>query len=312
MTPPKQRFYKGYYLVTSRCNLDCDYCVLEDAPHQLRRELDMDGKKALISHLYHELGFRRLTLSGGEVLLIGKKCPDAFIELLQFLRTFRSTDPLANLQIEVYSNGAYLDERVADEMMGVVDLVAVTLDSGDANRLRQIGRSTARHGDYFRNAVEACGRLSRRGIGLKLHTVVGKLNHDTIVGEVPVILDAVTKAGGVIRKWKFYQYMSYDDPARDGRHSMTPAAYAHAVDGVTKALSGSGISLHFKDNVEMSGSLFNILPYGNAQYLRHGDTWSTSQRTRDLRAYPSMDHLFAEHDIDRAAFSRFHALEVRP
>lgn len=28
--------FKAYYMITSRCNLDCEYCVLEDAPHQLR------------------------------------------------------------------------------------------------------------------------------------------------------------------------------------------------------------------------------------------------------------------------------------
>ena len=58
----------------------------------------------------------------------------------------------------------------------------------------------------------------------------------------------------------------------------------------------------------MNNSLFNILSYGNAQYMRANDTWSTTQRTDDLRTYNSMSELFARHDIDQALFRNFHEL----
>ena len=58
MSTPES-FFKGYWLVTNRCNLDCGYCVLEDAPEQLRRELGLEEKKAFLSHLYERLGFQR-------------------------------------------------------------------------------------------------------------------------------------------------------------------------------------------------------------------------------------------------------------
>ncbi|MBK8695781.1 MAG: radical SAM protein [Deltaproteobacteria bacterium] len=137
-------FFKGYWMVTNRCNLDCGYCVLEDAPDQLRRELDLAGKKALAAHLYHRLGFRRLTLSGGEVLMIGRKPPADFVELLRFLKSFRSPDPQQNLELEIYTNGVLLDDAVADEMAGVVDQVAVTIDSADDRLLTVLGRNHGR------------------------------------------------------------------------------------------------------------------------------------------------------------------------
>lgn len=74
------------------------------------------------------------------------------------------------------------------------------------------------------------------------------------------------------------------------------------------ALEGRPIRLHFKDNKEMNTSLFNILSYGNAQYMRDDDTWSMSQRTEDLRSYASMSELFAKHDIDENRFRRFHEI----
>jgi hypothetical protein len=61
----------------------------------------------------------------------------------------------------------------------------------------------------------------------------------------------------------------------------------------------------------MHESLFNILQYGNAQYMREGDTWSTSRRTGDLREYASMQELFARHDINEQAFRRYHEIEPR-
>jgi len=64
-----QKYYKAYYMITARCNLSCSYCVLENAPHQLKQELTLLQKQELISHLYHQLDFRSLTISGGEALL---------------------------------------------------------------------------------------------------------------------------------------------------------------------------------------------------------------------------------------------------
>jgi MoaA/NifB/PqqE/SkfB family radical SAM enzyme len=300
-----EAFFKGYWMVTNRCNLDCGYCVLEDAPHQLRRELDLNGKKALVSHLYR-LGFRRLTLSGGEVLIMGKRPPAQFVDLLRHLRGYRSPDPTKNLELEVYTNGTFLDDAVADEMAGAVDLVAITVDSHRDELLTRIGRNHGRYRNYFERAVEVCGRLTRRGIGVKLHSVVGTSNHHSLGDEVSVILDAIEANGGRIDTWKFYQYMSYDAPTRDGVHAIGSLDYGRSMERVARALQGRGVALHFKDNEEMNASLFNILSYGNAQYMRPGDTWSTSRRTEDLRCYASMAELFARTDVDEMMFRRFH------
>lgn len=151
--------FKGYWLVTNRCNLDCGYCVLEDAPDQLRRELSLEEKKAFTTHLYERLRFRRLTLSGGEVLMIGKKPPADFIGLLRHLRQFRTADQSENLELEVYTNAVLLDDTVADEMAGVVDRVAITIDSARDELLTLIGRNTMRHRKYFDRAASTVGWL---------------------------------------------------------------------------------------------------------------------------------------------------------
>jgi len=301
-----ESYYKGYWMVTNRCNLKCSYCVLEDAPHQKKLELDLEGKKALVSHLYHKLGFRRLTLSGGEVLIIGKRPPTDFIELLRHIRHFRSTEPHKNLEVELYTNAAYLDERVAGEMQGVVDMVAITIDSARDDILTAIGRNHRGFNQYYERVIQACHLLSRKGIKLKLHSVISQKNYLSLPNEVSSILDAIEKENVHISYWKFYQYMSYDVPDRDSVHTIPSACYQDFQEKVEKALEGRNVRLHFKDNEEMNASLFNILSYGNAQYMRNNDTWSTSQRTADLRTYGSMAELFATHEIDEHLFRQFH------
>jgi molybdenum cofactor biosynthesis enzyme MoaA len=298
-------------MVTARCNLACGYCVLEDSPEALRRELDLAGKMDLIAHLYHRLGFRRLTLSGGEALIIGKRPPSDFRELIRFLRGFRSRDPRRHLEVELYTNGAFLDDAIADELAGVVDLVAVTIDSKSEDLLLQLGRSTERRPGYYGQAVEVCRRLTERGIEVKLHSVVGTVNHERIGEEVRAIYDAIQARGGRVSRWKFYQYMSYDDPRKDGKNAIGEDQFARATERIERELRGLGVPLHFKGTGEMHESLFNILQYGNAQYMREGDTWSTSRRTGDLREYASMQELFARHDISEQAFRRYHEIQPR-
>lgn len=303
-------YYKGYWMVTNRCNLRCSYCVLEDAPHQLKAELDLNSKKELVTHLYEKLNFRRLTLSGGEVIIFGKHPPKECIELLRHIRKFRSNDPQKNLFMELYTNGTYLNEEVVNEMQGVIDVVAVTIDSTDDSFLTNIGRNFGRYKDYYNNIMKGCALLSKAGIEVKFHSVISTKNHELLPTQVKDIINALEKAGGELSTWKFYQYMSYDDPKKDHAHAISTSTYNHFKERTQNALKEKTARLHFKDNTEMNASLFNILSYGNAQYMRDQDTWSTSKRTNDLRSYNSMSELFAKHDINEERFRQFHEIKL--
>ena len=302
-------YYKGYWMVTNRCNLDCSYCVLEDSSDQLKQELSFSDKLKLINHLYHQLRFRRLTLSGGEITLIGKKPPSDFLLLLKHLTNLRSSTPSKNLEIEMYTNGAFLNSDVADVMSGVVDQVAITFDSTDENLLKSIGRSRGKYGNYYAKALDACHILAKRGIEIKLHSVISRLNISSFGESLPKLVKDLEDREVRPTKWKFYQYMSYDDKLRDLAHAITPLEFNTFRQSTIQTLAKTNISLHFKDNKEMNDSLFNILSYGNAQFMYEGDTWTTSRRTRDLRTYQSVDQLLDEHNIPKDVFNRFHSFK---
>lgn len=296
-------------MVTNRCNLSCSYCVLENAPHQKKLELDLNAKKELIAHLYHKLRFRRLTLSGGEISIIGKKPPNDFIDLLNYIRQFRSNDIKNNLEIEVYTNGIYINEDVVAAMDGVVDMVAMTIDSKDSNLLNEIGRKYKGIDSYYQHIVHLSHLLKNKHIKFKLHSVISQKNHMTLPNDVESIIHSIVDAKGKVDSWKFYQYMSYDAPEKDDAHAIASEIYKQFEEKTRKALEQYNVKLHFKSNEEMNVSLFNILSYGNAQYMRPFDTWSTTQRTNDLRSYQSMEELFAKHDINEIAFRQFHEIE---
>lgn len=300
--------YKGYWMVTNRCNLDCSYCVLEDSPVQLKAELSLEDKFSLLDHLYQKLVFRRLTLSGGEISLIGRHPPHDFIALLNHARRYKKPGHPENLEIEVYTNGAFIDTRCVEAMSGVVDQVAVTFDSNDQAFLKDLGRSRGRFTNYYTAALAASALLAGKGIEIKIHSVVSRRNVTFLAGQLADIARDLSSRRINPMKWKFYQYMSYDDELRDRAHAILPAEFTAFETEARAALASSGIELHFKDNQEMNDSLFNILAYGNAQYMAAGDSWKTSRRTEDLRTYSSMEDLLKSNDIRADLFVKHHAL----
>ena len=273
-------------MITARCNLSCSYCVLENAPHQLKQELTLLQKQELISHLYHQLDFRSLTISGGEALLIGRSAPNEFIQLLSFLRQYKSDKKEDNLLIKLYTNGLYLNEGVASAMRGIIDEISINIDSCDNDTLLLLGRNKTSNDNYFQRVIEVAKILYEKNIKIKLHTVVNSMNYNKIAEEVPYIYKTIKAANPLFNSWKIYQYMSYDVPEIDKKHFI--------------------VRLHFKDNTEMNASLFNILATGIAQYMSPTDTWNTSKRTEPLVTYHSMEELFCKNNIDPDLFNRYH------
>jgi sulfatase maturation enzyme AslB (radical SAM superfamily) len=304
-----KEYYKGYYLMTSRCNLACSYCVLENKPLQLKEELDLPDKKQLISHLYQNLGFRSLTISGGEALLIGKKAPDEFLELLAFLKQFKSKDAKHNLKLYLYSNTLLMTNKIAEAMKGIIDGVSITIDSYSNDTLRNIGRNRGRENNYLEKVISACKELSRVDIPITIHTVVSKMNCDNIVKELPEIILKLQNENISVHKWKFYQYMSYDVTEVDNKHTISRQLFKEIKSQAIELLNQHGIFFHFKDTTEMKESLFNILPYGNVQY-NAGGSWSTTKRSSNLMQYNSVEELFNQEACFLDAFKKYHKLHI--
>lgn len=301
-------YFKGYWLITNRCNFNCSYCVLENSTKHLKNELNFEKKKELISHLYDRLDFRSLTLSGGEALIIGNDPPKEFISLLQHIRQFRSNNPKDNLEIELYTNGVLLNESTIANMIGVVDTVALTIDSLQSSILFKIGRNNKKVENYYQSVLKKVSLLYENGIDVKLHSVVSQKNYYVLHKEVNQILLDLKDMNSKVQSWKFYQYMSYDNPRKDSLHAITNDIFQSFQERVKQLLKNQDLRLKFKNNLEMNESIANILAYGNLQYMRNGDSWSTSRRTKSLLNYNSMQELFEQHEIDETLFRKYHEI----
>lgn len=297
-------------MITARCNLSCSYCILENAPHQLKQELSLVQKKELISHLYHNLNFRSLTISGGEALTIGKSAPSDFLELLNFLKQFKFEDTQKNLKIKLYTNGIYITENVAVAMNGIIDEVSINIDSSDDETLLLIGRNKSKQDKYFLKVIGAIQLLYNQGIKVKLHTVISALNYQNIASEVRSIYDEVKNANSAFCQWKFYQYMSYDDIIVDEKHKIDIEIFERVKREIENNLKGLDVDIQFKDNQEMNQSLFNILATGIAQYRLPENIWTTTPRTDNLLNYKSMEELFERNRIDVDLFKTYHSYNL--
>ncbi|MBL7766981.1 MAG: radical SAM protein [Chitinophagaceae bacterium] len=297
-------------MITARCNLSCSYCILENAPHQLKQELSLTQKKELISHLYHNLNFRSLTISGGEALIIGKSVPSDFLQLLNFLKQFKFDDTQKNLKIKLYTNGIYLTESVAVAMNGIIDEVSINIDSSDDETLLLIGRNKSKQDKYFLKVIGAIKLLFNQGIKVKLHTVISALNYQNIASEVRSIYNEVKNANSAFCQWKFYQYMSYDEIIVDEKHKIDIEVFESVKREIENNLKGLDVDIHFKNNQEMNQSLFNILATGIAQYRLPENTWTTTPRTENLLNYKSMEALFERNKIDVDLFNTYHSYKL--
>lgn len=297
-------------MITARCNLSCSYCILENAPHQLKQELSLAQKKELIFHLYHNLNFRSLTISGGEALIIGKSVPSDFLQLLTFLKQFKFDDNQKNLQIKLYTNGIYLTETVAVAMNGIIDEVSINIDSSDDETLLLIGRNKNKQDKYFLKVIGTIQILFNQGIKVKLHTVISALNYQNIASEVRSIYNEVKNANSAFCQWKFYQYMSYDDIIVDEKHKIDIEVFESVKREIENNLKGLDVDIHFKNNQEMNQSLFNILATGIAQYRLPENTWTTTPRTENLLNYKSMEELFERNRIDVDLFNTYHSYNL--
>jgi MoaA/NifB/PqqE/SkfB family radical SAM enzyme len=293
-------------MITARCNLSCSYCILENEPHQLKQELNLLQKMELISHLYHNLKFRSLTISGGEALIIGKSAPSDFLKLLDFLKQFKSKTKNKNLNIKLYTNGIYLTSEVAVAMKGIVDEVSINIDSSNNETLLLLRRNKSKEDNYFKNVIEVIEMLSDQKIKVKLHTVVNALNYSKIALEVRAIYYAVKKASPRFNEWKIYQYMSYDDKIVDEKHQIENQLFYNVKSEIQESLKAENLNIHFKDNSEMNQSLFNILATGIAQYMLPSTTWITTPRTENLLNYDSMEQLLEQNKIDADLFNKYH------
>jgi radical S-adenosyl methionine domain-containing protein 2 len=140
-----------------RCNLRCTYCFAHLAEHS--DTLPVETWRHIIEHL-RALGVVRVNFAGGE--------PTLYRDLTRVVTHARSI----GLATSIVSNGA----RVTDELLAVLDMVGLSIDSADDDVAARLGRVGPRRGSYREHIEAVARRVHRAGVTLKINAVVTALN----------------------------------------------------------------------------------------------------------------------------------------
>lgn len=137
--------------VHQRCNLACEYCYVYEMADQSWRDRPMAMKESIwqatadraAEHAdAHQLDRMRVILHGGEPLLAGQ---DQLRRLIgDFRRAFRG---IAELDVQMQTNGMLLDQNVLDMLRGERVKIGVSLDgtAADHDRRRRYSNGLGSH-----------------------------------------------------------------------------------------------------------------------------------------------------------------------
>lgn len=176
----------NYHLIKT-CNAHCQFCFA-NFPHMGKdEELSQPDQQRLVDMLV-DAGFGKINFAGGEPTLV-KHLGALCVRVKE-----RSGGRCA---VSIVTNGKRLG-RLIDEAGQWIDWVALSLDSGRDPVNAALGRT--RSGVPYAEAILSLGEaLRRRGIGLKLNTVVNRLNVDEDMTEFVRRLAP--------RRWKLFQVL---------------------------------------------------------------------------------------------------------
>lgn len=154
--------FDGNILVelTKRCNYECVHCYADASPHAQTAEPSPHEIHALVASA-RRLGFRAITLSGGELML--RRDIDTIIEGLP-----------SGVAIWLFSSGIRLDAKRLSRWTGKVTGYTVSLDGGRVqhNTLRRSPRS-------YDDIIGFLRRLGLLRLRVQLQSMVqrGQLSH---------------------------------------------------------------------------------------------------------------------------------------
>lgn len=227
-----------------KCNLSCVFCFA--AFPDARSVIALDQAKALLEAL-EVAGTEKLTFVGGE--------PTLHPHLAELVR--HAAD--IGLVTCVVTNGARLP-KLLDDTQGALHWVGLSLDSGREDIQAQLGRGA---GDHIRQSFAHADELHRRGLRVKLNTVVTALNwHEDLAAVVRRIRP---------HRWKAFQVLEIEgenagrvEPLLISAEQFAAFVRRHDV------LAAEGLGLVPEDNDAVRGSYVMIDPSGRFFTNEHG------------------------------------------
>ena len=266
----------NYHLWKS-CNMSCGFCFATflDLPLHGAACLPQNDSIRLIT-LIAEAGFRKINFAGGEPTL----CP-WLPELIHYAKSL-------GLTTSVVTNGSRITEAWLDGLDGSLNILALSIDSVDAESQQKIGRKVKGKSPMTKADYLSIGESAKaRGIRLKVNTVVNRHN-------VAEYFRSFIRAMGPER-WKIFQALPVE-----GQNDLRFNEFAIGRDEFdlyldrNRWVEGDGIRVVSENNDAMTGSYLMIDPRGcffdntKGEYTYSSPILSVGVETAltEIRVYP--------------------------
>lgn len=294
--------YSIYYMLTPRCLLNCGYCFRDTSQESLDRELSLNDKKRVIQSLVESLDVRKITLSGGEPTIIGGKILTDFLDLIEYIKIYKQRYP--DLRIELLTNAILLEEEVLEKLVGAVDRITITLDTINEEVLKKIGRITDKYKNYLTRFKKRMTDMNSLGFETKIHSVVTPVNYDYL--EELALFIKENNNLFKINRWKFYQYMTYDDPIKDAIYEIDDERYNIIKSKIMEILSDTNIDVTFKDNKLMIDSMLNLNHDGCMEHVIIENNKKEKYLSKQIWNYKNIEDLANDIHLTIEKFKYYH------
>ncbi|MGW7082148.1 radical SAM protein [Streptomyces sp. NPDC054871] len=226
-----------------RCNLSCPFCF--GPRHEVP---SMPRNTALrVASALKDGGVRGVVISGGEPTLLSY--------LAELARTLREPQADGRSAKVVLSTNGLAPLRAMQRVLPHLSWIALPLESADAAEHRALRTGVAPHREKMLALLKEV-RKNHRHVGVKLGTVVTRLN----VGGAPGVLNLIEDAC-LPDVWKVYQ-MSETNYGADNRSwlSLGDEEFEDVVHRCGEAARERGVALRVYRNRTRTGSYFFIDP----------------------------------------------------
>lgn len=224
----------------SACNYRCRFCFARNLGET---PVSFDDGVGIIRKLA-DIGMDKINFAGGEPLLH------------PHLRDYCRVAKEHGMTVSITTNGSLLDEDVIGKMRGVVDWIALSIDSGSDEIEAQLGRG---YGDHVSHCIRIASMIRNVGIRLKINTTVTASTYrENMIPLVQTIRPD---------RWKVLQMLHIHGENDDaiGDLAITSEQFNQFVENHRLVVLENGELPVFESSDEIENSYFMITPSGNVK-----------------------------------------------